>query len=277
MLKTNRASDFLKNLYCKMLKKLVFYVLIFSFFQTQGQNLNQVSKENDSLKQVIQSLSFYLSEIENTLPNVLIRQIKTTDIQLTLYIPFGLDIALTSQRPEISDSVYFCIPAAYTAKDTTIDGLYIINGRIADSVFNEKLTGACIMDGQLLQIIKREELSKRLINQIIQDSFSFFQQSILVRNSEIVICDLFKERKNIRRALVIFPDYSCIAESVDQVTILEFQKSLIESGAIDAIYLDMGTWSEGWYKNNKCEIKKIGEKFYNTHLQTNWLIFKTLN
>lgn len=101
-----------------------------------------------------------------------------------------------------------------------------------------------------------------------------FQQSLLLKNSAIVKCDIFKERKNVRRALIQFDDFFCIGESDKPLTIQEFQQSLLEIGAKDAINLDMGTWSEGWYKDTNNDKVTIGETTSETQRQTNWIVYR---
>lgn len=224
-------------------------------FQEPEQKINLLKKQN---------------------PCVLRITFETNYGNITLYEPFGLIADLTPIHPDKSDSIFFCIPAAYTSKDTTIDGLYFCNGIRARSAFNNKLTGACYFKDESFNIIPSAEIDSALISFIQERKMNFFQQSLLVYHSGIYPCTLFKEKKNMRRALVKLNGNMFVAESVDPLRIVDFQQALLEIGVTDAIYLDMGTWSEGWYKNNNCQYIRIGEKFQNTHLQTNWLIFKVL-
>ena len=65
-----------------------------------------------------------------------------------------------------------------------------------------------------------------------------------------------------------------MGESRKPISIQEFQESLLKIGAVNAIYLDMGSYSEGWYKNYDRRKVVIGEKMTDTDKQTNWLIYK---
>jgi hypothetical protein len=58
------------------------------------------------------------------------------------------------------------------------------------------------------------------------------------------------------------------------MTIDDFIQSLIFLGYEQAIYLDMGSWSEGWYRNDENEIIRIGNNWKSSHLQTNWLVIR---
>ena len=54
---------------------------------------------------------------------------------------------------------------------------------------------------------------------------------------------------------------------------VEFQEALLILDIVDAIYLDMGSWSHGFYFDNNSKINDIGNNFSNTKKQTNWLVF----
>jgi hypothetical protein len=58
------------------------------------------------------------------------------------------------------------------------------------------------------------------------------------------------------------------------MTIDEFIKGLIELDYQQAIYLDMGSWSEGWYKDDSNNVIRIGNNWKSSHLQTNWLVIR---
>ena len=66
----------------------------------------------------------------------------------------------------------------------------------------------------------------------------------------------------------------CICQSKERLTIQDFQKALVDAGVENAVYLDMGGWSEGWYKNAYDEKMVIGEGMTSTDKQTNWLVYE---
>jgi len=139
---------------------------------------------------------------------------------------------------------------------------------------NSWLTGACILSDTGIRIVEYKEVTTALLNDVKRLKQSLFQQSLLLKNSAIVECKLFGNRKNVRRALIQFEDFYCIGESDKPLTIQEFQQSLLEIGAIDAINLDMGTWSEGWFKDANNSKVTIGENMSNTQRQTNWIVYR---
>ena len=66
-----------------------------------------------------------------------------------------------------------------------------------------------------------------------------------------------------------------MVESKARMTLSDFQDSLIKNNVTNAIYLDMGTYSEGWYRGSNGITNTIGENMDATSKQSNWLIFET--
>jgi beta-glucosidase len=213
------------------------------------------------------------SQITNTAPMLNISSAVGVNCNITLYQPFGLRVQISEKRPDYIPDNFLCVPAAYTTISTQIEGLYINKGIEVNSSINTRLTGACILSNESIQIIEYKDITQELINEIKQANKSFFQQSLLVKDSQIVLCDLFGRKTNLRRALIQFKNAYCIGESSIPVTIDEFQESLLKIGAVSAVNLDMGTWSEGWYKNQDNERIRIGEKMISTQKQTNWIVY----
>lgn len=226
----------------------------------------------DSLDKLSNELKAEIKWIKKENPSIITEKIETRNCELLLFHPFGLNIQLKHDRPIIDNNNFLSIPAAYTSKQYQIDGLFIENGVEINALINSKLTGACIITNDNLQIIPFQDINEDLINELKLAKASFFQQTLLIQNNEIFPCKLFNNKKNLRRALVKFKKFSCIVQS-SSVTIGAFQESLVNIGAISAVNLDMGTWSEGWYNNTNCDNIQIGETMSNTDKQTNWLIY----
>jgi len=196
------------------------------------------------------------------------------DSTVILYQPIKLSIKLHSERPGNNQNIFLCVPAAYTTPSNTIDGLFYIEGKEISGIVNNLLTGGCIISEDSIIILSKNQINSALLREIRLEKRSFFQQTLLVMNSRIVPCSLFGKKENVRRALVQFEDKICISETKKPMTIIQFQQSLIKLKAINAIYLDMGTWSEGWYRGENREKIVIGENMINTNRQTNWLTFE---
>jgi hypothetical protein len=76
-----------------------------------------------------------------------------------------------------------------------------------------------------------------------------------------------------RRALVeLAGQRFVVVESMsDSLTMQQFGEDLLELGAYNALYLDMGDWDEGWYKTGK-QVVKLGHRRTETGRQSNWLV-----
>jgi hypothetical protein len=216
-----------------------------------------------------------MSKSDSLITKVLVQDLKGKTCKIRLYKPVELNLELKNHRPEFNEKIFLCIPAAYRTPKNQIDGLFIKQGIEISETNNPQLTGACIISNNGVRIIDFEEINIDLLEKVKESKQSFFQQSLLIENARIIPCAIFAERKNVRRALIQFEDYYCIGESDTPLTIYGFQQGLLEIGAKDAINLDMGTWSEGWYKDSENKKVIIGENMKSTHRQTNWLIYES--
>lgn len=263
------------------------YILLSSFFTfilyscSESISIKSNTEEVEGIEYQIDSIKNELSyekqrNMRNNVshPCVSISEIETPSFALISYEKCGLIVELTNVRPIFNNKTFFCVPLAYTSPRKSIDGMFILKGNVINSVINNKLTGFCIISNYGVTIGDRNSLSDSIINGVVDSDNSLFQQTLLINNSSLIDCDLFGEKENLRRAIIKYQDVYYVVESHRPVTIREFQKGLLEVGVLSAINLDMGTYSEGWYKDENCNKIKIGEKMWNTNLQTNWLVFR---
>ena len=255
---------------------LFLFSFIFSLYLYVHYENNQafMNSRLTGLNSIIKKQNSNLKRVKKDIPNVLLRNVQDVKSPIVLYELFGLKIAIRSERPIFNNENFLSVPAAFTTETDQIDGLFIENGIEINSTFNRKLTGFCIISGDSLNILPTVNLDHKILEQVKQKKNSLFQQFLLVNNSEIITGYDFNGAISLRRALVQFKNSVCIAESGKPISIREFQKSLIKIGAVNALYLDMGTWSEGWYKNYSREKLVIGETMVNTDRQTNWIIYE---
>jgi hypothetical protein len=205
---------------------------------------------------------------------------KYEDEFYTVYFLRGNKIELRDQRPSKKDtSVLLCIPAAFTQLDDgSIDGLFIINGKITDrKKVNHHLGGGLLIVNNKLRIIKTDDgklLTETWKDSIIALNGSFLQQIQMVRNSKAL--EFHKDQKLFqRRAIVMYPDSSvAMVESKDRITLQEFADDLVKMKVVDAIYTDMGSYDEGWVRDPaNAKISVIGQNRMETARQSNWLVF----
>lgn len=254
-----------------------YYCIILILVATACNNTSSGSKIDyitDSLKSVIDENISEIKWIKKRNPGVIIENKEATTCAINLFHPFGLGIEIVNDRPENNNNTFLCVSGAYSSNENTIDGIFIKKGVLVNKAINEKLNGLCIFTNDNLHIENSNIISDSLINEAIISKSSMFQQTLLIKNSNIIECKLFGDHINLRRALIKFDDSEfLVGESHRPMTIFEFQKALKEIGVLDAVNLDMGSWSEGWYKSNNGKIS-IGDNFANTKRQTNWIVYK---
>jgi hypothetical protein len=255
------------------LVRLLVLLLCFSFLSC---NLKEKNVNLQLLQKDISKLKIEVNNLKKETQNLKIEnaELEVTEIGvLKLFAPKNLTVSLYSKRPQKNSKIYLVVPAAFTDPTTKIDGLFIENGNYISSRINKKLNGVCIIFNNKVQFINSVALNENLVNDVITKKQSLFQQVLLVFNSKIVECPLFKNDLNLRRAIVEIKNHFYIVQSKTKTSILDFQNSLITIQVKNAIYLDMGTYSEGWYRENN-KVISIGETMTQTNRQSNWLVFE---
>lgn len=238
--------------------------------QERNELVNYI-KNIDSLTKKVAQLNDEIKIDKQLSPHIQIRNYEAKNSSIILYNPWGLTFHLKTTRPNISESISLIVPAAYTSKDMTIDGFLIEDGKYINMQHNKQLTGVCIITNNKIDITPYNNVNSDSL--LSNKNLSAFQQSLLIYNTKIYPCSIFGNSKSKRRAIIQFQDLTCIAESNRALTIFEFQEALNDLGVINAINLDMGSWSEGTYRNHLGQVFKIGEIFSNTNLQTSWLVY----
>ena len=241
---------------------LIFGLLFFLFSNIHEKTNLQLSSTKKSIGP------------KQTIPCVQFKKISGKPCDLHLFFPILLNIQLCDARPDKTDANYLCVPAAFTQLiNNKIDGVFIVKGKEIGTNINTTLTGACILSSEKIEIIGLKQISPELKNKIIKNKKSLFQQTLLVQNKKAYAYKTLPTNKFKRRALIEIDGTFCIAETEKAISISEFQNLLVSVGAINAIYLDMGSWSEGWYKNEENKIVTIGENMSNTKRQSNWIVY----
>ena len=87
----------------------------------------------------------------------------------------------------------------------------------------------------------------------------------------------YKDKKLFQRRAIVKLKGNKIAiiESFEHITLAAFTKDLLELGVVDALYTDMGSWDEGWYKDPASgKTITIGRMKMQTDKQCNWVVLK---
>ena len=249
-------------------------IILCSCENNRRPSIESSTEKIDSLISVISSLESEIKWLKQDHPFVQVLHIEATTCMIRHFKPVGLTIKLNNVRPDFNKRTFLCVPAAFTSPQQAVDGYFMKEGRVINKTIND-INGFIMFNEQECVIDSIKNLTANRLKIAKEGNYNIFQQFLLVKKSKLIKCEKFKNRKNTRRAIVKYPNGDIfIVESHRPMTILEFQEALVEIGVEDALYLDMGTYSEGWYKSYDHEKIKIGEFFSSTNKQTNWLTFE---
>lgn len=207
--------------------------------------------------------------------DTLYHQIDTMKYSFARYIPENAQYHFQRVKPDSNNTnLLMSVVAAFTSKAPEhVVGTSVSNGK--KRIYpTDAETAYCLIIGEEVKIESMSENHKSAIETAVKQKGDYFQQMLLIENAEAKTCEIFKNRATFRRALAQKEDETHLIESLDRMTIDDFIQSLIFLGYEQAIYLDMGSWSEGWYRNEDNEIIRIGNNWKSSHLQTNWLVIR---
>lgn len=167
----------------------------------------------------------------------------------------GSAISWTINRPaKQNPKNLLCIPAAFTMKDGTICGAYVVDGKVCNLANIDKALGGAlkIVDGKvsIFPTDKSKLLTKDFLQDIADKNGQLFQQFQVIENGSPA---KFRDKtKFVRRGVGILKNSEVvIVESKKSITLTQFAEELAGLGVQNLIYTDMGAWSEGWVRNPK--------------------------
>jgi hypothetical protein len=196
----------------------------------------------------------------------------------SLFFPQDLVLQVVTTRPDPANKTeQLSVAAAYTGLQTgePLD-LLVCNGIIRQTAATVGfLDGVLTLVGdsyRISQIPQGQCPSPQKLEKVAARKGTVLLQELLVfhgKNLKATGGSLFQ-----RRALVELADHRfAVVESVsDSLTMQQFGKDLLELGAYNALYLDMGDWDEGWYKTGQ-RVVTLGNRRTETARQSNWLVF----
>ncbi|MDO5759695.1 MAG: hypothetical protein Q4Q06_01565 [Bacteroidota bacterium] len=206
-----------------------------------------------------------------TLDTVFLKK-DTLDLSLVFYMPHNCKVSFTNQRPDSNSmDISLSVAAAFTASNLKdVVGDYVVRGTLYKNKTDVE-TGICLIlkDTIIIDSIHKAPFYKSMAQ---KNKGYYFQQMLILKDGDTVECTIFRKQKpTFRRALVIYNGKGVVVESVNRLSFENFANTLKEMGIKDAIYLDMGTWSEGFVRLKDRTLFSIGHLKYNTKRQTNWL------
>jgi len=164
-----------------------------------------------------------------------------------------------------------CVPGAFTSKNNTPEGLIYLNGKLTSGQKPSSGKGLVSISLGEIEILNINQLGQ-FLNSRKDSKFSLFQQWYLIEKNKRGE-NPFPKSKLQMRVIAKTKNETFVIESDSNVDSELFISTLINMGVSDAVYLDMGSWSEGWYKDSDNKIKSIGNDKSNTKRQTNWILF----
>jgi hypothetical protein len=191
---------------------------------------------------------------------------------LTGYLPVDQQVYWVRKRPICHIGQSLIVPAAFTQSDLSIVGASIEFGKVINPKISSDLSGFCLIRNANPWVINQAQMKVGGLSKWVKAGSSVFQQDLLIQDGQSVPIS-HAASMNLWRALVIFPNRFEVVENDVAMRRDDFQAALLKIGAQQAIYLDMGTWSEGAYFSSQNRVVKIGKMRQNTRRQTNWLVF----
>jgi hypothetical protein len=186
----------------------------------------------------------------------------------------GGRLALALERPSQTDArVLAVVPGTYTSPQGDVEGAVVLDGRVvrADALAWEALL--VIQNGAPVVRWERKAPSRELLAELAARKASLLQGHLLVGDGKprpLKPSPALGRRALVTRAGGAF----AIVESTSPVELARFADDLVRLGATYAMNLDMGGWSEGWYRRTNGTIARLGDDFRATERQTNWLVLR---
>lgn len=199
--------------------------------------------------------------------------------QYTFFYQDDMQVDFVTKRPDETDkSIQICIPGAFTdLSDDEIDGVYMNDGKLMQKAgINKTLGGLYVGTGGKFHFVETQKtklITDSLITALAAEKGDMFQQIYMVVNGKVE--PLNQPKMFQRRAIVIMNDGSgAIVENVQRRTLKVFCDNLVKLGVKEALYVDMGAWDEGWYRDEAGKTQAMGLMRIETNRQSNWVIFK---
>ncbi|MDJ0366429.1 hypothetical protein QMK33_14820 [Hymenobacter sp. H14-R3] len=216
---------------------------------------------------------------QNATQQVLVEERTTQKGALySVFYPQDLAIQVVTIRPNAEDEkCALSVAAAYTDLETNQPlGLLVASGRLRQAKATVGfLDGVLtIIDNRLTinKIAKGQSPPSAQLARVQSQHGTLLLQELLVldgKNQQPAGGSRFQ-----RRALVDFADhrFAVVESAADTTEMQQFGNDLVELGAKNALYLDMGDWDAGWYKRGG-QVVELGHRRTETARQSNWLVF----
>ena len=234
--------------------------------------------ENDSsnLKEDTMETSAETGVSDNEYDEVLVEVIDTC--MLRIYYPkySRIDLVCGEMPKKEDESVIMFAEAAFTGelldtfKHSNIAGDHVSNGIRHKGYSCKRNNGAFVWHNGKAQFLHKNY--SPAFDNAASNGGCGFAQEMMIHNEKEVVHTRSADNANEFRALCLIGDRVAIADSKGYMTFGEFIDNLLNAGATEALYLDMGPgWNYSWYRDengNPIEIHSTA-----TEYATNWITF----
>lgn len=188
----------------------------------------------------------------------------------------SVDLVCETMPSQDNEKVIFVAEAAFTGellkefKHTNIAGDHVSSGSRIKGYRCPRNTGAFVYYGGQWKFLYKSY--DEALDEAAANGGCGFGQEMIIHQGELVTAIRKDYSKNVFRALCEVDGKLCIAESSLVVNYVDFKNSLMEVGASEALYLDMGAgWNHAWYRDDVGGVVELHKK---THSYcTNWITF----
>lgn len=192
----------------------------------------------------------------------------------------SIDLYCGSTPPEQSDTcVLFTAAAAFTLNylDTFCHSNIICShasaGQFYQSPSAKRCNGAFVYsDGQFQFVSGKEKVYGPQMQQAAQQGGCGFAQEMMIHQGSLLKTRRPDGNLNKFRALCALQDSTlCVVQSNGIVQFGRFKQQLLDAGVAEALYLDMGSFDYGWYRDSIGQVHELSgcpHSFY-----TNWITF----
>ena len=177
--------------------------------------------------------------------------------------------------PTVDTTIVFCCAAAFTGqgdKDhSNIAGDHVASGVRYQGYRCMRNTGAFIYYNGHWEFLYKEY--SHMLDSAAAHSGTGFAQEMMIHEGVQVETTRRLEDINLYRALCQVDGRLCVVDSRDPISFGSFIQLLLEAGATEALYTDMGEgWNYSWYRDKPRGNATYIHSSYNVDA-TNWLVF----